>query len=93
MADTIDFPGKKLSSLEKSRKIKEGIAKSHNRGAGKGASSSSAIEKRKQTAALKRQKLENYERLKTLLEDKFGVTIDDEEAMVLLVHYLSIALE
>lgn len=93
MADIVNHPNRKLSQLEKSRKIKEGIAKSHNRGKGIGASSSDAIEKRKEAAALKRQKIENYERLKTLLEDKFGVSIDDEEAMVLLVHYLTIALE
>ncbi len=93
MADTIDFPGKKLSSLERGRKIKEGIAKSHNCGKGKGTGSSDAIRKRQEAAALKRQRLENYEKLKTLLEDKFGVSIDDEEAMVLLVHYLTMALE
>lgn len=93
MADIVDHPNRKLTQLEKSRKIKEGIANSHKRGSGRGAGSSDAVEKRKEAAALKRQKLENYERLKIVLEDKFGVSIDDDEAMVLLVHYLTIALE
>ncbi len=93
MGDKIDFPGKKLSSLERGRRIKAGIAKSQNCGFGKGTGSSNAIKKRQEAAELKRHKLENYERLKTVLEDKFGVSIDDEEAMVLLVHYLTMALE
>lgn len=93
MADIVDHPSRKLTQLEKSRKIKEGIAKSHKRGTGKGASSSYAIKKRRQTAALKRQKIECYEHLKGILEDKFGVEIKDEEALILLVHYLTISLE
>lgn len=93
MADTIDFPGKKLSSLERGRRIKDGIAKSQNCGTGKGTGATEAIRKRQEAAALKRQRLENYERLKTLLEDKFEVNISDDEAMVLLIHYLTMALE
>lgn len=93
MGNKINFPNSKLSSFERGRRIKEGIAKSRKCGSGKGTGSTSAIKKRQETAALKRQKLENYEKLKTVLEDKFGVSIDDKEAMILLIHYLTIALE
>lgn len=93
MGDKIDFPGKKLSSLERGRKIKAGIANSHNCGTGKGTGSAGAVRKRQEAAAVRRQRLENYETLKLLLEDKFSVTISDDEAMVLLIHYLTMALE
>lgn len=93
MADILDHPNKKLSSVEKSRRIKDGIAQSQKRGSGRGTASSNAIKKRQEAAALKRQKIECYEHLKTVLEDKFGVSIKDEEALVLLVHYITLALD
>ncbi len=93
MADIVNHPSRKLTELEKSRKIKEGIANSFNSGKGKGASSLDAIAKRKLAAAVKRQRLENFDKLKLILEDKFKVTISDDEAMVLLIHYLTMALD
>ena len=93
MADIVQHPNKRLTTEEKSRRIKDGIAKSQYCGSGKGTGSTNAIRKRQEAAALKRQKIECYEHLKSVLEDKFEVTIKDEEALVLLVHYLTMALE
>lgn len=93
MAEIVQHPNKKLTTEEKGRRIKEGIAKSQHCGSGKGTGSTTAIRKRQEAAALKRQKIECYEHLKSVLEDKFEVTIKDEEALVLLVHYLTMALE
>ncbi len=93
MAEIVQHPNKKLTTEEKGRRIKEGIAKSQQCGSGKGTGSTTAIKKRQEAAALKRQKIECYEHLKSVLEDKFEVTIKDEEALVLLVHYLTMALE
>lgn len=93
MAEIVDHPNKKLTTEEKGRRIKAGIAKSRNCGFGKGTGSFDAIKKRQKAAAIKRQKIECYEHLKGILEDKFGVDVKDEEALVLLVHYLTLSLE